>query len=62
VPLETHVFVVRLWREETERTDTANAWRGSLEAVATGQLHYFRSLSDLAAELSLRSGFPYPDR
>jgi hypothetical protein len=59
--LKAHVFVVRLWQEESERADTANTWRGSLRSVETKELLYFRSFADLAAELSLRSGFPYPD-
>ncbi len=57
----TQLFVVRLWREEPERADAPNCWRGSVERAATGQLYYFSSLADLAAELSLLSGFPYPE-
>ena len=61
VPLETYLFVVRLWREESDQIEGPGVWRGSLKQPATGQQIYFRSLTELVDALSLRSGFPSSD-
>ncbi len=41
----THVFVVRIWREDREIEGAAPQWRGSIEHVRDGQRRYVKTLS-----------------
>lgn len=41
-------FIVRVWLEHREIKEAPVTWRGSIEHVASGQIKYLTSLSDIA--------------
>jgi hypothetical protein len=56
--LETHVFIVRLWKERRDIPDAPDLWRGRAENIATGEIRYFRTAAELAAHLLAQTGAP----
>lgn len=48
----THVFIVRIWREPQEPEDARCAWRGSVENVRDGQQRFVCDLDQIAAFVS----------
>ncbi len=40
-PRDTHVLVIRAWREPGRQTPLAGAWRLSVEDVSTGHRRHF---------------------
>ena len=53
------VFIVRLWWEADGET---GEWRGSVERLASGQRHYFRSLSDVSDIIAAQLKYIQPSR
>jgi hypothetical protein len=49
-----HLFVVRIWREAG--ANDRDAWRGSVEHVATGARRYFAALAELDAFILRSTG------
>lgn len=49
---ETHSFILRCWREPTERKETAPVWRGEVEHVHTGKRLYFKTFEELETFLA----------
>jgi len=45
----THVFIVRIWREPREIAGAAPEWRGSIEQVPGGERRYVKDLDDIVA-------------
>lgn len=43
----THTFIVRLWRESREGADAARRWRGSVEAVPSGERRFVDNLAQI---------------
>lgn len=43
----THSFVLRIWREETQVANGETLWRGHITHVLSGQRRYFQRLSDV---------------
>ncbi len=39
-PPHSHLFVIRIWAQEIEHGRTE--WRGRVQYVPTGEVHYFR--------------------
>ncbi|GIK56743.1 MAG: hypothetical protein HND44_19040 [Chloroflexi bacterium] len=39
-PPPSHLFVIRIWAQEIEHGRTE--WRGRVQYVPTGEVHYFR--------------------
>lgn len=39
-PSPSHLFVIRIWAQEIE--DGRTEWRGRVQYVPTGEVHYFR--------------------
>ena len=52
----THVFIMRIWREPREVEGAEPEWRGVVEYLATGDKSYFNSLDTLLAFLVEKSG------
>jgi hypothetical protein len=38
----THVFIIRVWREQRDNEMATPEWRGVIEHVPTGQRRYFK--------------------
>lgn len=53
----THLFAVRIWEQAIENGRTE--WRGRVQYVPTGEVHYFRQWDDLVA--ILKRLLPGPD-
>ena len=45
----SHLFTVRLWREEV--SSGQSEWRGKVQQVSTGEAHYFREWEALVSIL-----------
>lgn len=41
---DTQSFIVRIWHESANRSESASAWRGCVDHVGTGQRLYFCDL------------------
>ncbi len=41
----THLFVIRVWAQAIEHGHTE--WRGRVQHVPTGEVHYFREWADM---------------
>lgn len=41
----THLFVIRIWEQVIEHGRTE--WRGRVQHVPTGEVHYFREWADM---------------
>ncbi|MBX3059053.1 MAG: hypothetical protein KF770_21505 [Anaerolineae bacterium] len=46
-PSPGHLFVIRIWAQEIEYGRTE--WRGRVQYVPTGEVHYFREWPDMLA-------------
>lgn len=44
---DTHVFIVRIWREPRELPGAQPVWRGSIEHLPTNARRYFVDLDDI---------------
>jgi len=44
-----HTFVVRLWLEPTESSDSLPEWRGVIEHISSNQHHYIKDLDEISA-------------
>lgn len=47
-------FIVRIWREESNSTDTPALWRGHITSIPGGNRHYFMNLEDIPAYIAAR--------
>lgn len=45
----THVFIIRIWREPREIAGARPEWRGMIEHTPSGERRYVRDLDDLSA-------------
>jgi hypothetical protein len=45
----THSFVVKIWREESEPEDACTTWRGHITHVVSGERRYLQSLGEVTA-------------
>jgi hypothetical protein len=45
--LHTHLFVIRIWAQDIE--DGRQEWRGRVQHVPSGEVHYFREWADMLA-------------
>ncbi|MFQ5857712.1 MAG: hypothetical protein ACE5LU_19065 [Anaerolineae bacterium] len=45
----THVFIVRIWREPREIDGAAPEWRGVIEHVTTGERRYLKDVDAIVA-------------
>lgn len=43
----THVFIVRIWREPREIEGQAPEWRGVVEHVPSGERRYLKDLEEI---------------
>lgn len=48
----SHVFIIRLWREQGRNTDEAPEWRSLIEDVSSGNRFPIRDMSALYALLA----------
>ncbi len=48
-PIEenTHVFIVRVWREQREIEGAMPTWRGMIEYVPSGERRYLKDLDEI---------------
>ena len=46
-PSPSHLFVIRIWAQEIE--DGRTEWRGRVQYVPTGEVHYFREWAHMLA-------------
>ena len=46
---QSHLFVIRIWAQEIEHGRTE--WRGRVQYVPTGEVHYFREWADMLSIL-----------
>jgi hypothetical protein len=44
---DTHVFIVRIWREPREIEEAQAEWRGVVEHIPTGQRRYFKDMDEI---------------
>jgi hypothetical protein len=44
---DTHVFILRIWRERREIEGAPAVWRGLIEHVPSGDQRYFCDLDDV---------------
>jgi len=61
---DTDVFIVRIWREATERDDAPPPWRGQVEHLASQRRLGFTSLRTLCRFIAKAAGLerqPAPD-
>lgn len=58
-PIEenTHIFIIRIWRESREIEGAPPEWRGVIEHVPGGNRRYIRSLDEISAFIT-----PYLDQ
>lgn len=47
-----HGFIIHIWPEPREIKNQKPALRGSIEHIASGEKHYFKSLSDLIVHIT----------
>jgi hypothetical protein len=45
----THVFIVRVWREPREIEGAAPEWRGVIEHAPDGERRYLKNLAEITA-------------
>lgn len=45
----THVFIIRVWRESREIEGATPQWRGVIEHVTSGERRYVQNLNDISA-------------
>jgi hypothetical protein len=45
----THVFIVRIWREPREIEGAVPEWRGMIEHVGSGEQHHVKGLNEIVA-------------
>jgi hypothetical protein len=60
VPSPTHLFTVRLWREDLGAGQ--REWRGELHEVVSGEVRYFREWPALIALLQALLLDPEPEQ
>lgn len=47
----THLFTVRMWREEANEGQGQPEWRGKVQALPEGEAYYFRDWPSLVAHM-----------
>ena len=52
----THVFIVRFWREPREVAGTRPEWRGVIEHVNSNEVRYVRGLNEVVTFIAARIG------
>jgi hypothetical protein len=58
---ESHVFVLKIWKEERDFPEAIPIRRGSIEDVQTRSRVYFGTLQELCSLLSERTGMRVPE-